>query len=610
MTSLSDVLPDAAAPRRSARATPRRSARRALARLLGVGVLLGALTACASIPSSGPVERRDVTVTELGPIFPQSYGPTPGASPDEIVQGFLSAQQVGLTDDWATAQEFLTPRGAQTWDPSARTIVYSGEPAYSQSPEAEAGTQPDPDPSATTADPDTVTSVSILGRVSVVATLDTDGRFTEAAQGAVQDLQFTLEKSAAGEWRIAATEDGIFVSDPNFMLVYRPTTLYFPSQDGTFLVPEVRWYSKINTATHAVNAVLAGPSPWLRDSVAVAAPAGTRLVLDSVTIDDAGVARVDLTKEVLAASDEDRALLQAQLSAVLLKIPRVRSVELFANSLPLSIPTPVNPLRDPAPALPTPLVLADDAISQLGASGAIAVPRFGPLTGLDTSALATDDAAELVVLRSGTDAILTAPTPTAAAKLLVAGTDLVAPSIDRFGWVWTGDRAAGEGLRAVTQAGVQVGIVADWLDGRTVESIRVSHDGARIAVVSSLAGESRIDVAAVVRDDSHVPVRLSDEALAIGASVPAATQVVWIDESTVGVLARGLSSGVPTVYEVPLSGRSTALSGVEDTAWIAAGRGLRSVYVATSDGELLNRAATGNTWSSVVAGVRFPAFPG
>ena len=611
MTSRQHAMPPRGtvhgAPDRSARsatATAAGAARRALARLLGVGLLVGALTACATIPSSGPVERRDVTVSELGPIFPQSYGPAPGASPAAIVQGFLSAQPVGLNDDWATAREFLTPLGAQAWDPSARTIVYSGESDFTPDPTVT------PAPDATSADPDTATTVSILGRVAVMATLDTDGRFTEAAQDTVQDLTFTLEKSAAGEWRIATTEDGIFVSDPNFLLVYRATTLYFPSQDGAFLVPEVRWYSKINTATHAVNAVLAGPSPWLRDSVGVVAPAGTRLVLDSVTIDDSGVAKVDLTKEVLAASDADRALLQAQLSAVLMKIPRVRSVELLATSLPLSIPTTANPLRDPSPTLTAPLVLAGDVISQIGADGATPIAGFRALSGLNATALATDDAAELVVLRSGATAIMTAPTPVSEAATLVTGADLVAPSIDRFGWVWTGDRAAGDGLRAVTATGAEAAIVADWLDGRTLESIRVSHDGARIVVVSSLGEDNRIDVAAIVRDDSDVPVRLSDETLAIGASVPAATQAVWVDESTVGVLARGVSSGIATFYEVPLSGRSAALSGVDDTVWISAGKGLRSVYVATSDGELLSRVATGNTWSVVVAGVQIPAFPG
>lgn len=644
-----------------ARGALRGLARRALARLLGVGLVVGSLTACASIPSSGPVERRDVTVSELGPIFPQSYGPAPGASPEDIVRGFLGAQQVGLNDDWATAKEFLTPRGAQAWDPSARTTVYSGESDFTATvAEIEPGTEsgeaadglvvdglpdgapgasadvadtmsttatddapvnptpvdpglaptPDAPTDAPTVDPDAASTLSIVGKVAVVATLDSDGRFTEAPQSTVQHLAYTLEKSAEGEWRIATTEDGIFVSDPNFFLVYRATTLYFPSQDGSFLVPEVRWYSKTNTATHAVNAVLAGPSPWLRDSVEVVAPEGTRLLLDSVTIDDSGVAKVDLTKEVLAASDADRAMLQAQLNAVLLKIPRVRSVEVFASSLPLSIPVTANPLRDPGPGLIAPLVLAGDQISQLGTDGVTAVPELSALTGLGATALATDDDAKLVVLRSGKTAILTAPTPTAAAATLITGTDLIAPSIDRFGWVWTSDRAAGARLRAVTVAGTQVEIAADWLDGRTVESVRVAHDGARIAVVSSLAGESRIDVAAVIRDDSDVPVGLSPEALAIGAPVPGATQVVWVDESTLGVLARGLSSGIPTFYEVPLSGRSAALSGVEDTVWIAAGKGLRSVYVATSDGDLLSRAATGNTWSPVAADIQFPVFPG
>lgn len=621
-------------PHAPARRSPGAGVRGALARLLGVGLLVGALTGCASIPSSGPVERRDITVSELGPIFPQSYGPAPDASPREVVQGFLGAQAVGLNDDWATAREFLAGPAATAWDPSARTVVYSGEPGFTETAglstaaptegPGEPATAPDADKDAAataaatadatarpvTADPDEATTVTVAGRVSVVATLDTSGRFIEAAQATVQDLTFTLERSVKDQWRITATEDGTFVSDPNFALVYRATTLYFPSQDGSFLVPEVRWYSKSNTATHAVNGVLQGPSTWLRDSVAVVAPAGTRLVLDSVTIDDSGVARVDLTKGVLAASDADRAMLQAQFTAVLLKVPRVRSVELFANSLPLSIPTTVNPRRDPVPGRSIPLVLAGDVISEMGSTGLVPVARFAPLTGLDATALAADDTGTLVVLRSGANAIMTAPTPASPASMLVAGINLVAPSIDRFGWVWTGDQAGSRGLRAVTAAGAEVTIPVDWLDGRTLDAIRVSRDGARIAVVSSLGGASRIDVAAIVRDGSDVPVRLSDEPLAIGASVQAASQVVWVDESTVGVLAKGLSSGIATFHEVPLSGRSAALSGVEDTVWIAAGKGLRSVYVATSGGELLSRAATGNTWSPVVAGARFPAFPG
>lgn len=657
MSSPARMTPPATPPAIQRAPAPRGGGARRVARALGVGLVVAALAGCAAIPSSGPVERRDVTVSELGPIFPQSYGPAPGASPAEIVQGFLGAQAVGLNDDWGTAREFLTPRGATAWDPSVRTTVYSGEPDFTESgelPPADAGAgtgagapagsspmgadatsgvpdaagsgvpdavveavvdaeattdAPEPSPAETSAPPDQ-TTVSIKSSVSVVATLDGDGRFTEAAQSTPQDLIFTLEKSATGEWRIAATEDGIFVSDPYFSIVYRATTLYFPSQDRSFLVPEVRWYSKSNTATHAINGLLAGPSPWLRDSVAVVAPEGTRLMLDSVTIDDGGVARVDLTKEVLAASDSDRAMLQAQISAVLLKLPRVRSVELLANSLPLSIPTTANPVRDPVPGLSTPLVLATDVISQVRNGTLEPLDGFLPLTGLNASALATDDAAHTVVLRSGSQAIMTAPTPTAPTATLITGADLVAPSIDRFGWVWTGDRATDDGLRAVTAAGAQVQISADWLTGRTLESIRVSHDGARIAVVSSLGDVRRIDVAAIVRDDSDVPVRLSDEILAIGASVQAPDQVVWVDESTVGVLARGLSSGIPTFYEVPLSGRSAALSGVEDTVWISAGRGLRSVYVATSDGELHSRAATGNTWSPIVGGIRFPTFPG
>lgn len=171
----------------------------------------------------------------------------------------------------------------------------------------------------------------------------------------------------------------------------------------------------------------------------------------------------------------------------------------------------------------------------------------------------------------------------------------------------------GSPLQVVSPDGVVTAVAADWLDGRSVVSIQVSRDGARIAVVSSdgtgTAGQTRIDVAGIVRGDTDIPVRLSD-ALVAGAAVVAASQVVWVDESTLAVLAQGQTSGVRTVHLVPLAAHSEALSGVEGAEWIASGRGRRAVYVVTTDGELLNRATTGATWTRVAQDVRLPTFPG
>ena len=584
--------------------------------VVAVAAALAALTGCAQMPTSGPVQRGDVTVAEPGPIFLQGYGPPLDASPQEIVERFLGTQAAGQYDDWVTAREYLAPAAAAEWQPGASTVVYSGEADLVQvsGPDPDAD-PPEPLPSAegeAAGDGEVEEAQDgpavIQGRLSVVATLDDAGRYTEAPADASENLTFSLEQGPDEQWRITGVPDVTYVSVPNFSSVFRATTLYFPTLDGTYLVPEVRWYSKTNTATHAVNGVLDGPSEWLRDAVRTAVPDGTRLVLDAVTVDDSGVARVDLTRDALTADVDERAMLQAQLDAVLLRIPQVRSVEILVSSVPLTITESAAPVRDPIPAA-SPWVLAGEVLSRVQGRAIEPVGGVLPLDGLDATALALDPSGESGVLRSGAGSIRTLPTAAAPSVTLLSGTALLAPSIDRFGWVWTGERQAGDGLLAATPDGATVAVPVDWLAGRTVESVRVSHEGARVVVVSAAGGATYVDVAAVVRDESGAPQRLSDP-VTIGAGVTDATQAVWVDESTVAVLAARETAGVSTVNVVPLSGRTEKLSGAEDATTIAAGRGLRSIYVATAAGDLLSRASTGATWSTIASGVRLPTFPG
>lgn len=581
-------------------------------RLTAVGRLLFAallLAGCATIPTSGQVQEGDVLVNELDPVYVQQLGPRAGATPLEIVQGFLVEQARGLNDDWATAREYLSGEVQHAWNPTARTVIYSREPELLQDGgPLSAGVGVVATPSATASTADESVPVAVATSVVVSSTLDPLGRFTEASTGTMEDLLFMVELDASGEWRITAAEDGIFVSDTYFQSAFRATSLYFPTLDGKYFVPEVRWYPRTNTAAYAVKGVLAGPSEWLRDSVAVVPPDGTRLAFDSVTVND-GTARVELSSEVLAATDSARAMLRAQLAAVLVRLPGIREVDLRFGSTEPTIKTTVAPARDPAPSLTTPLVLADSSIGQVDGAKVVPVEGLPSLAGIEVAALATDADLNLVVLRQGKTAITTVPRADEAALELLTGTNLIAPSIDRFGWLWSGEGVPGGQLSVVPNAGPATKVEADWLADRTVESIQVSRDGARIAVVSSAGGTSRIDIAAIVRADGGTPVRLSESEI-VGAAVPGPGQVVWVDESTLGVLASGPAQGARTVYLVPLSGHSEGLSGVDDAVWIAAGRGRRAVYVATADGNLLTRASTGSTWSLVVTGVRLPTFPG
>ena len=153
-------------------------------------------------------------------------------------------------------------------------------------------------------------------------------------------------------------------------------------------------------------------------------------------------------------------------------------------------------------------------------------------------------------------------------------------------------------------------MTADWLVGRTVEAVRVSRDGTRVAVVSRGPEGATLEVAGVSRDGTGVPLTLG-AAVRAGASLTPTRSVVWVDDVTLGVLADGDAG--PTPYLVPVSGSSTPLPAVADVVELAADRGTRSLYVVTADGDVLRHE--GGTWVAVpgvtdVLAVAGAAFPG
>ena len=68
----------------------------------------GAVGACARLPRDGEVRQSDVVVAEGDSLVQSAAGPEVGASPKEIVEGFLRACAAGYSDGFATARSFLT----------------------------------------------------------------------------------------------------------------------------------------------------------------------------------------------------------------------------------------------------------------------------------------------------------------------------------------------------------------------------------------------------------------------------------------------------------------------------------------------------------------------
>lgn len=553
--------------------------------VLVVAVLMSA--GCVGIPTSGPIQDGKTVVEEPGLGVALANDPEVGAGPQQILTGFLSAGAGGLADEFVVARKFLTPAASAGWNPRAEVIVYpSGGPQFT---EREDG--------------------SFLVTVPVSATVDSAGRFTEAVPGSrPRELVFELVRDVNDQWRISSLDDGVLMSAANFEFLYRPVAVYFASQDATHLVPDLRWFPTAKAPTTAANALLEGPSSWLRDAVRTGVPDGARLRPGAVTI-SSGVATLDLSPEASLAGEADRRLLATQLSATLERLPGVTDVGVTVVGVPWERATDLPLVRDPAP-LSGPYVLQEDRLAVIDGQDVVPLDDAAPLSGLAANSPAISPDGSVRVVLSGTGRLVLLPPDAAAPVTLWTGTRLIGPSIDRLGWVWTGERASTGTLTVVDGAGQTRTVAAAWLDGRTVRSLRVSRDGARVVVVSvgSSPTDVDVDVAGIVRDEDGRPQSVSEEPLSIGASLTDATEVAWVDEVTVAVLGLSGSLSVPTMHLVPIGGPTQPLTLMEGTAGIAAGRGERALYLVDQDGVLLSRAS--NSWVTVATDVRDPVFPG
>lgn len=568
---------------------PRRRTPRAT--LVLTVALAAGLGGCVGIPTSGPIHSGQVPVSEPGSAFPlPAADPVVDADPAAIVTGFLSAGQAGLSDDFVVARKFLTVNASAEWDPRTRVLVYPSQSAGPVVGLREDGTW--------------------LVTVPIEARVDAAGIYTEAAPGSHDELVFELLRDGAGQWRISSLDDGVVMSWPNFDNQYRETPVYFATPDRTQLVPDVRWFPTAKAATSAVTELLAGPAPWLRDAVVTGAPDGARLSTASVPVSSTHVASVDLSAEANLA-DGDRNLLQAQLEATLERLPftLIDEVRVTVGTAPWE-PTapPLDLARDVGPAH-GPYLLTEGRLALVDGGAVEPVPGAAPLTDLVANHPAISPDESIRVVMDGISRLMLLPPDAGEPVELFGGTDLIAPTIDRLNWVWTGEVTSVGTLDAVTETGEAIEVKADWLEGRTVRSMRVSRDGSRIVIVTAGPGEPRVwvDVAAVFRDERGRPQRIGDP-VRIGASLTDATEVSWVTESSVAVL--GLSDGLgdPTMHLVPLGGPTQAQPLMDGTVSIATGKGNRALYLADDEGTL--RSQQGGSWVVIAEDVRDPVFPG
>jgi hypothetical protein len=548
-------------------------------------VLTAALAGCVAIPTSGPVQAGGEAPDDAGFVFPIASGPEFDASPEEIVAGFLTASEAGTyNNDFEVARQFLTDTAEDGWKPDAARIVYTGV-AETNAPDA-AG--------------------QMVVRVAEIGWMDDAGRFTESS-GDVRQVPFEVAQNASGQWRISALEDGVLVSGVGFLDAYAPLQVYFATPDLRDLVPDQRWCAVFRLVQCAVSALVDGPSPWLREGVESGLPPG--LAAPDVTISDTGVVTIDLASGA-SQSGSNRELLEQQLRATFTTLlgTAIAGFEVTVLKVPWEPSGTLELARDVSPDV-GPFVLLGDRLAVVEGTEVTPVDDAAPLTGLDPQNPAVSLDLTIRVVLAGARQLMLLPEGGGEPEPLLTeeAHALVPPTIDPYGWVWTGERASAGTLLAVQPGEEPIQVEARWLEGRQIRSMRVSRDGSRIAVVS--VGPdllSDVEVASVVRGEGGQPSRLSEDRLTVGGSLTDVTEVAWVDEVTLAVLGTGGSVDVPSVHEVVVGGTSDSLASQLDIAGIAAARD--RLYLVGEDDVL--RVLRGTTWTDVAEGVRFPAFPG
>ena len=219
----------------------------------------------------------------------------------------------------------------------------------------------------------------------------------------------------------------------------------------------------------------------------------------------------------------------------------------------------------------------------------------------------TDDLAggfdSLVPLASGPEDEEVAP---AVATTVIAGDDMVAPSFDRFGNVWS-VASGGGALQVAGVGGDALAIGDEWLGSRTVVAMALSRDGSRIAVLSRAGGQASLEVAAIVREADGSPTGIG-EPLPVGGAVGAGVDIAWTDALTVAVLGEPIEGSSTPLWVTSVGGRTTTLGAMTNAVAITARSGESSLVVVGAEGAVEERAGT--SWTPVAEGIEDLSYAG
>jgi hypothetical protein len=546
-----------------------------LKKLVAVALLL-ALTGCAALPISGPVRiGPDLTPNaDVESFYYSPSGPIEDSSKAEILSGFLAAG-TGPQNDYAVAREYLSESIRASWNPSLEVLVQR------QSPKVTIG------------DDDTAQL-----EVDVSAQIDSDGRYETKPQGTSRILNYTFVREG-NQWRLSNAPDATVLIRPVFEVVFQDYSIYFVDRQKRSLVPELRWFpATAATGTKLVNALLKGPSSWLRPAVISAIPSGTRLSIDAVTVEN-GVALVDLTARALVASLADRSLLKAQLDATLSQLQNVQSVAISIERSSQEITDPTTALRvEGSRAL---VVLGDKGLEAIVSAETDFLNSGADFFELNptTNISITKQSSWLAALTPAGVIKTSSIDPGTAALLVDARAGIVGIEFDRQDYLWSLGRARGSDVFATFTNGDRTRVQAPWLAGEAVRGFSISPEGSRIAILVAGDQRNRVLVSGIVRDISGTPIELAPP-IEIGSEIGAPSHLSWVGPTTVAVV--NSTPDFTNAALVSIGGTSRPITALPNTKAIVAAGPSSQLFLLSTAGELYR--FSGSTWAIVRSDVQ------
>ncbi|MFI8963664.1 LpqB family beta-propeller domain-containing protein [Streptomyces sp. NPDC053493] len=588
------------------------------------------------MPDSGDVQAVKASNPGDSQVRVYAVAPRENADPDEIVDGFLEAM---TSDDpgFATARKYLTKEAARVWKPEESIAVLTDAPNRDQ-----ADRMADPESKGRT--------FSLSGRR--IATVDASHAYQPQAPAEFnQSIHVVQQLSPDGkskEWRIDSLPKGLVLGEADFLRNYRSVNKYYFASGENWVVADPVYIrqrqdpvTRMDPVTQTVKALLEGPTGWLDSAVDSRFPTGTQLREGVTTLatDDQSTLKVPLN----AKADHVSALackgMAAQLLFTLgdLTSVRVEQVEVQGSdgkSLCMlgkaQAREEYSPVRNPGRGENPYFVDEHGKLMMLSVDGRqpdkpAEVPGpFGKgLVPLTYVAVDREESHAAGILQQGRElrvGSITAdeelPAPIVTSSALRPDDRLSAPSWDGRGDLWVADRnpvrprvwmvPGGQGER--------IEVSTPWLkDGARIESLRVSADGVRIALLVTKDHRTTLQIGRVVRGSSEGRTTVSVDDLRNAAPrLESVTAVSWAGPSRLVVVGTE-AGGVQQVRYVQTDGSTSATSvlpGLNGVTSVAAPHSEASPVVADSGNDGIVRLVPGANWQPVVKEGGAPVYPG